>query len=106
MFVPFSFGFPVNISLGLNIGALLKGSCWDAELVAIPVDTGNRGTAFGTKLFGESFCFGQIKTFDPFFPGKPSDVFWVSNNSRNMGGTSGSSTAQTVAEIKIMNFPE
>ena len=76
MFVPFSFGFPVNISLGLNIGALLKGSCWDAELVAIPVDTGNRGTAFGTKLFGESFCFGQIKTFDPFFPCKPSDVFW------------------------------
>jgi hypothetical protein len=61
LFVPFSFGFSVNISLGLSLGALLKGSCWDAESVAIPADMGNKGTAFGTKLLENFSASGKSK---------------------------------------------
>ena len=106
MLVPLGFPIPEDVFLGMGFKTLLESPCRDDEFGAIPVDQGNEGTAFGAKLFGKTFGFGQFVTFDQFLSRKPTDVLWIRKNIGRVGRTGGTSAAHAVAEIKSINLPK
>ena len=71
MLVPLGFRIPEDVFLGMGFKTLLESPCRDDEFGPIPVDQGDEGTAFGAKLFGKPFGFGQFVTFDQFLSCKP-----------------------------------
>ena len=62
MLVPLGFRIPEDVFLGMGFKTLLESPCRDDEFGPIPVDQGDEGTAFGAKLFGKPFGFGQFVT--------------------------------------------
>ena len=106
MFVPLGLRIPEDVFLGMSFKILLESPCRDDEFGAIPVDQGDEGTAFGAKLFGKPFGFGQFVTFDQFLSGKPKNVFWIRKNIGSVCRTGGTPTAHAMAEIKSINLPK
>ena len=106
MLIPLCFRIPENVFLGIGFKILLESPCRDDEFGTIPVDQGDEGTAFGAKLFGKPFGFGQFVTFDQFLSGKPTDVLGIRKNIGSVGRPGGTPTAHAMAEIKSINLPE
>ena len=105
MLIPLCFRIPEDVFLGMGFKTLLESSCRDDDFGAIPVDQGDEGTAFGAKLFGKPFGFGQFVTFDQFLSGEPTDVLRIRKNIGSVGRTVRTPTAHAVAEIKSINLP-
>ncbi len=106
MLIPLCFRIPEDVFLEMGFKTLLESPCQADEFGPIPVDQGDEGTAFGLKLFGKPFGFGQFVTFDQFMSGKPTDVLWIRKNFIRLGRPGGTPTAHAVAEIESINLPK
>jgi hypothetical protein len=107
MLIPLCFRIPEDVFLGMGFKTLLESSCGDDKFGAIPVDQGNKGTAFDAELFGKPFGFRQFITFDQFLSGKSTDVLRIRKNIGSMGRPSGTPNAHALAKIKIpLIFPK